>query len=73
MFRVPCVVLREVTERPETVERGGTVLSGVEPEAMARAVRAMRSAPRAWTAPPEYLAPAVSATAARIVLGPLAG
>ena len=71
ILKVPSVTLRDVTERPETVERGSTVLSGVEPEAMARAVRAMRAGPPSWTAPPEYLAPAVSVAAARIVLGHL--
>ena len=66
------MTIRDVTERPETLECGSNILSGVEPEAILRAVRAVRATPANWTVPPEYLAPNVSSTAARIVLGHLA-
>ncbi len=39
---VPCVTLRDSTERPETVEAGANVVAGLEPEAVVRAVAAMR-------------------------------
>jgi UDP-N-acetylglucosamine 2-epimerase (non-hydrolysing) len=69
ILRVPNVTLRDVTERPETLECGSNILAGVEPDSVMRCVDiALRESP-AWTAPPEYLAEHVSATVARIVLG----
>ncbi len=32
VLNVPCITLRTTTERPETVEAGGNVLAGVDPE-----------------------------------------
>ncbi len=69
IYKVPNVTIRDVTERPETVDCGSNILSGVEPDAILRAVRTVRADPASWTVPPEYLAPAVSSTAARIILG----
>jgi UDP-N-acetylglucosamine 2-epimerase (non-hydrolysing) len=67
---VPTVTLRDSTERPETVECGSNILSGIEPEAIARCVR-VAVAGGAWTPPPEYLRQDVSGTTARVVLGRL--
>ncbi len=36
IFGVPAVTMRDTTERPETLECGSNVLSGVEPDAIAR-------------------------------------
>jgi UDP-N-acetylglucosamine 2-epimerase (non-hydrolysing) len=69
IFRVPAVTVRDTTERPETVECGSNVLSGVEPEAIRRCVSAALDAPPSWSPPPEYLTPDVSATVVRIALG----
>ena len=69
LFRVPNVTIRDVTERPETIECGSNMLSGVDPETVLRCVRPSRAAPPAWTPPPEYLAPDVSSTVVKIVLG----
>jgi UDP-N-acetylglucosamine 2-epimerase (non-hydrolysing) len=69
IYKVPNVTIRDVTERPETLDCGSNILSGVEPEAILRAVQTVRADPPSWTVPPEYLAPAVSSTAARIILG----
>ena len=69
IFGVPTVTLRDTTERPETLECGSNVLSGVEPDAIARATQLALAAREAWTPPPEYLATDVSATVAHIVLG----
>jgi UDP-N-acetylglucosamine 2-epimerase (non-hydrolysing) len=68
IFGVPAVTLRDTTERPETLECGSKVLSGVEPDAIARATAAALAG-GGWTPPPEYLATDVSATVARIALG----
>ena len=69
IFGVPTVTLRDTTERPETLECGSNVLSGVEPDAIARATQLALAGCEAWTPPPEYLATDVSATVANIVLG----
>ena len=69
IFRVPNVTLRDVTERPETIECGSNILSGAGTEDVLRAVRLALAAPPAWTPPEEYLATNVASTVARIVLG----
>jgi len=65
---VPTVTVRDCTERPETVECGSNVLSGVEPEGIRRCLELMLDESRRWEAPPEYLVDDVSATVANIVL-----
>ena len=69
LFHVPTVTLRDVTERPETVECGSNMLAGVEPEAVLRCVAAVTTLPRDWSPPPEYLARDVSTTVVKTVLG----
>lgn len=69
IFGVPAVTLRDTTERPETLECGSNVLSGVEPDAIQRATRVALGAHVDWTPPAEYLATDVSATVARLLLG----
>lgn len=48
---VPCVTLRDNTERPETVDVGANILSGVEPDAILKAADAMLGVPRDWKNP----------------------
>ena len=69
VFRVPNVTVRDVTERPETIECGSNILSGAEPDTILRAVRLATSQPAEWTPPSEYIAENVSQTVARILLG----
>jgi UDP-N-acetylglucosamine 2-epimerase (non-hydrolysing) len=69
IFKVPNVTLREVTERPETIDCGSNVLGGTSPDAILRAVRLVTSESNAWDPPPEYLAPRVAETVCRIVTG----
>lgn len=69
IFRVPNVTLRDVTERPETIECGSNVLSGAEPDSIARATTLALSHPADWSPPAEYLVENVSQTVANIVLG----
>jgi UDP-N-acetylglucosamine 2-epimerase (non-hydrolysing) len=73
IFRVPNVTMRDVTERPETIECGSNILSGVEPATILRCVRTVLDEKAEWTIPPEYLAPHVSQTVARIVMSMPAG
>lgn len=68
LLQVPNVTLRDVTERPETVECGSNLLTGSSPAAMARALNVAISRPATWNIPPEYLKHDVSDTVLRICL-----
>ena len=48
---VPCVTLRDNTERPESVEVGANMLAGAEPDRIVASARAMTSRPRDWSNP----------------------
>jgi UDP-N-acetylglucosamine 2-epimerase (non-hydrolysing) len=69
IFGIPNVTLRDVTERPETIEAGSNILSGAETESILRCVELALSQPANWVAPKEYLAENVSQTVSKIVLG----
>jgi len=69
IFKVPNVTLRDVTERPETVEVGSNILSGAEPDLIFSCVKTVLDRPCNWTPPPEYLVKNVSSTVIKIVLG----
>ncbi|MDE2489558.1 MAG: UDP-N-acetylglucosamine 2-epimerase (non-hydrolyzing) [Elusimicrobia bacterium] len=69
LFRVPNVTVRDVTERPETLEAGSNILSGADPETVLACVKTALSCPARWTPPTEYEALGVSATVAKIILG----
>jgi UDP-N-acetylglucosamine 2-epimerase (non-hydrolysing) len=69
IFRVANVTIRDVTERPETVECGSNMLSGADPEAVTRCVRTVLEQKADWAVPPEYLAEGVSRTVVKILLG----
>jgi UDP-N-acetylglucosamine 2-epimerase (non-hydrolysing) len=51
ILRVPCVTLRDSTERPETVTVGGNVVAGTRPEAIVRAAKRMSHVKRSWRNP----------------------
>jgi UDP-N-acetylglucosamine 2-epimerase (non-hydrolysing) len=68
---VPAVTLRDSTERPETLECGSNVLSGVGRGGVGTALELACAPERSWRPPPEYLAEDVSSTVAGIVLGRL--
>ena len=69
IFRVPNVTIRDVTERPETVEAGSNMLSGSNPASVLACVKTVLAQPLSWNPPPEYLAGDVSSTVVKIVLG----
>jgi UDP-N-acetylglucosamine 2-epimerase (non-hydrolysing) len=69
IFGVPNVTLRDVTERPETIECGSNILAGTSPEAISRSVRMATSKGRRWVPPAEYLAEGVAETVCGILLG----
>lgn len=69
IFGVPNVTIRDVTERPETIECGSNMLSGTDPETVVRSVDTVLRLKARWQAPPEYLVPHVSDTVLKIILG----
>jgi UDP-N-acetylglucosamine 2-epimerase (non-hydrolysing) len=69
ILRTPAVTVRDVTERPETVECGSNILAGADPDAILAAVDQVTSTGTQWEPPREYVAPQVAETVARIVLG----
>jgi UDP-N-acetylglucosamine 2-epimerase (non-hydrolysing) len=69
ILRVPNVTIRNVTERPETIECGSNILGSVSREDILRAVEIALALPPQWDPPPEYTAPHVSAAVVKIVLG----
>jgi UDP-N-acetylglucosamine 2-epimerase (non-hydrolysing) len=48
---VPCVTLRDNTERPESVDAGANVLAGADPARIAECATVMRSRARGWPNP----------------------
>jgi UDP-N-acetylglucosamine 2-epimerase (non-hydrolysing) len=69
IFHVPNVTIRDVTERPETVECGSNILSGADCDTILTCAELVLSREPSWTPPAEYLAENVSETVAKIVLG----
>ena len=69
IFGVPNVTLRDVTERPETIECGSNILCGAVPDDLLQAVRMVTAQLNRWSPPEEYMAPAVAETVCRILLG----
>jgi UDP-N-acetylglucosamine 2-epimerase (non-hydrolysing) len=51
ILQVPCVTLRENTERPETLEVGSNVLAGADPQVILHQVRGMLHRERVWANP----------------------
>lgn len=69
IFGVPNVTVRDVTERPETVECGSNIIGGVRRDTILSAVRIASSSKPKWEPPAEYVVPNVSQIACNIVLG----
>lgn len=67
IFGVPNVTIRDVTERPETVECGSNYLAGSDPASIERAVQFVTGKGISWIPPAEYLQPNVAETACRII------
>lgn len=69
ILRTPNVTVRDTTERPETVECGSNIISGISREGIMDAVKIALALPPAWTPPELYQRTNVSDTVVRIVLG----
>ncbi|BDU75288.1 UDP-N-acetyl glucosamine 2-epimerase [Mesoterricola sediminis] len=71
IFGVPSVTIRDVTERPETIECGSGVLSGAGVEQILTLVRLATGKTRTWEPPKEYMQENVSDVVLRILIGHL--
>ena len=69
IFGVPNVTLRDVTERPETIECGSNIVGGSDPDLLVAALEAVIRRNRPWSPPPEYLQTGVARTVANVLLG----
>jgi UDP-N-acetylglucosamine 2-epimerase (non-hydrolysing) len=69
IFGVPNLTIRDVTERPETIEYGSNMLAGVKPDFVLSALEVVLNEAHDWTPPPEYLAHNVSSRVVKILLG----
>ena len=67
LLGVPAVTIRDVTERPETIECGSNMLSGGDPESVLAAVELVSSLGRSWIPPREYLMTQVAEAACRTI------
>jgi len=66
---VPNVTIRDTTERPETIEVGSSILSGVEPDRIQSSVKLALGEKSDWVPPPEYVKNDVAITVLKILLG----
>ncbi|WP_405082110.1 non-hydrolyzing UDP-N-acetylglucosamine 2-epimerase [Paenibacillus chitinolyticus] len=69
IFHVPTVTVRRTTERPETIDCGSNVVSGLDAERIVSAAGLMTRMPRDWECPEGYLDTDVSAKVVKYVLG----
>jgi UDP-N-acetylglucosamine 2-epimerase (non-hydrolysing) len=69
IFHVPNVTIRDVTERPETLECGSNILSGADIESVLTCAELALSREPNWIPPQEYLLENVSETVVKIILG----
>jgi len=51
ILRVPCITLRENTERPETVKVGGNYIAGIKSRNIIKAIDTMLSVKKTWINP----------------------
>ena len=69
IFKVPNITLRDVTERPETLECGSNILSGANGDRILRSVSLVLAQEGNWFVPPEYLVENVSDIVIKILHG----
>ncbi|CAH0131684.1 non-hydrolyzing UDP-N-acetylglucosamine 2-epimerase [Peribacillus sp. NPDC101481] len=69
LFHVPAVTIRKTTERPETIESGSNMLSGINAEQIVNCVKIMVNQQKDWTFPEGYDHKNVSDKVLKIILG----
>ena len=68
IFKVPNITIRDVTERPETLECGSNILCGVDVAMVKETMKRLMSSPPSWTPPEEYLVGDVSERVLEVLL-----
>lgn len=69
VMQVPTVTMRRTTERPETVDCGSNIVSGLDGAAIERATVLMTEMNRGWQCPVGYMAEDVSDKVVKYLLG----
>ncbi|MBI4180434.1 MAG: UDP-N-acetylglucosamine 2-epimerase (non-hydrolyzing) [Chloroflexi bacterium] len=69
IFKVPNITIRDVTERPETIESGSNMLTSVSPDLILKSVEVVLNEKDDWEPPAEYLVKNVSSKVVKIILG----
>lgn len=69
IFKVPNITIRDVTERPETVEGGSNIIAGNDPEEILNCVGIALSETKDCNIPEEYQVKNVSSALVKIILG----
>lgn len=69
IFGVPNVTLRDVTERPETLESGSNIIAGSDQASILSSMDIALTQPSNWDPPAEYLVSNTSQVVTKIVLG----
>ncbi|NWQ42656.1 UDP-N-acetylglucosamine 2-epimerase (non-hydrolyzing) [Bacillus sp. EB106-08-02-XG196] len=69
LFFVPTVTIRKTTERPETIECGSNMLSGINANKILDCVHVMVTQPKTWSYPEGYDHKNVSDKVIKILLG----
>ncbi len=68
IFKVPNITLRDVTERPETIEAGSNIITGYKSESILKAIKVAINKKCEWMPPKEYLLNNVSDTVVNILI-----
>jgi len=69
ILKVPNITIRDVTERPETIESGSNMLASISPNLMLKSVEVVLNEKCKWEPPREYLERDVSSKVVKIILG----
>ncbi len=69
ILNVPAITVRDTTERPETLECGSNILSGVDQDKMLKCTQIMLSSQDKWNYPEGYTDSNVSDKVVKFILG----
>ncbi|MFL0499093.1 non-hydrolyzing UDP-N-acetylglucosamine 2-epimerase [Priestia megaterium] len=69
LFHVPTVTIRKTTERPETIECGSNMLSGIDSDQIVNSVHVMVNHRKKWSYPEGYDDKDVSDKVIKVLLG----
>lgn len=69
LLSVPCVILRNETERPEVVEAGGAIIAGTDADAILQSTIAATKMKTSWAIPDGYKWDNVSERVVNYILG----